>query len=225
MLEKGIQKSDIDRRKLFITSKVWNDHRGYEKAKEAFEKTLKDLQLDDLDLYLIHWPANDWQYGHAKEVNRSTWQALIDFYKESKIRAIGVSNFKSHHLEQLMDMGIQPMVNQIETHPGLVYEKTIRYCQDHNILVEAWSPLGSGRVLQNSTLCDLGKKYDKSVAQICLRYILQKGICVLPKSTHEDRMIENSDIFDFSLADHDVKIIDKIGGIGGNGLDPEQVDF
>ncbi len=117
------------------------------------------------------------------------------------------------------------MVNQIETHPGLVYEKTIQYCQNHHILVEAWSPLGSGRVLQNQTLADLGKKYDKSVAQICLRYVLQNGICVLPKSTHENRMIENSDIFDFSLADDDRKTIDKIGKISGRWLDPDEVDF
>lgn len=222
----GIRKSRIDRKDLFITSKVWNSERGYRKTILAFEKTLNDLQLEYLDLYLIHWPANRKQFDNWKDINRETWKALEDLYRDGKIKSIGVSNFLVSHLEDLLEnCEIQPMVNQIEYHPGFMQKDIVDFCNKNNILVEAWSPLGTGKMLENEVLINIAKKYKKSPAQICIKWILQNEILPLPKSITPTRIAENIDVFDFEIAKEDMEIINSMPYFGGSGLNPDEVDF
>lgn len=221
----GIKKSGIEREKLFVTSKVWNTERGYEKTIAAFETTLTDLGLDYLDLYLIHWPASSSQYDNWEKINLETWKALTELYKAGKIKSIGVSNFMPHHLEALMKTEVPPMVNQIEYHPGLNQEETVDYCKKHGILVEAWSPLGTGRMLNNETLKFIAGKYGKSVAQLCIRWCLQNGVLPLPKSVTPARIVENADVFDFDITAEDMSDINAMPYFGGSGLHPDKIDF
>lgn len=222
---KGIKESSVPRENLFITSKVWNSERGYEKTIAAFEKTLADLGLDYLDLYLIHWPASQKDYDNWEEINLETWRAMTDLYKAGKIKSIGVSNFKPHHLAALMKTEVKPMVNQIEFHPGFMQEETVKYCRDNDILVEAWSPLGTGRMLSNPVLQEIAGHYGKSVAQICIRWCIQHDVLPLPKSVTPSRILENIQIFDFEINEEDMQRIDALDNFGGSGLDPDEVDF
>lgn len=221
----GIIEAGVPREELFITSKVWNTERGYEKTLAAFEKTLADLQTDYLDLYLIHWPASVNQFENWEELNVGTWKAMTELYKAGKIKSIGVSNFMEHHLEALMKTEVKPMVNQIEYHPGQMQEEVVKYCQENDILVEAWSPLGTGRILNNETLKEIAAKYDKSVAQICIKWVLQNGLLPLPKSVTPSRIEENTKVFDFVISDEDMKTIDAMEYCGGSGWHPDEVDF
>lgn len=221
----GIKKSGINRNDIFVTSKVWNSKRGYEKTIAACEKSLADLGLDYLDLYLIHWPASVKDYSNWDEVNLSTWQAMIELCKSGKVRAIGVSNFLPHHIESLLKTEIPPMVNQIEYHPGFMQQETVDYCNKNNILIEAWSPIGSGRLLQNEFLKNVAAKYNKSVAQLCIRWCLQNGALPLPKSVTPSRIKENTMVFDFEISQEDMEAINKIGLCGESGLHPDKVDF
>ena len=211
---------------LFVTGKLWNTERGYDKTIAAFEKTLQDLDTDYLDLYLIHWPASPSQYPNWREINSETWRALETLYDQGKVRAIGVSNFGVSHLEALLeDCRISPMVNQIEVHPGQNQTEIVEFCRDYDILVEAWSPLGTGRMLANPVLNEIGEAHDKSAAQVCIRWLLQRGILPLPKSVTPHRIAENIDVFDFELTDEDMNRINEIPYFGGSGLDPDKVDF
>ena len=226
---KGIKDSGIDRQDLFVTSKLWNDQRGYESTKQAFQATLDRLQMDYLDLYLIHWPANEKQFGdQAKEINAETWRAMEELYQAGKIRAIGLSNFMPHHIVDLMKTAkVAPAVDQIEVHPGWPHTEEVKYLQAHNILVEAWAPLGGqgAKVMTNPTMLQLADKYGKTPAQISLRWVLQQGVLPLPKSVHEDRMIQNQDIFDFELSDEDMRKISLLPNLGGQCADPDAVDY
>ncbi|MBY8908985.1 aldo/keto reductase [Salinicoccus roseus] len=221
----AIKESGIAREDIFITSKLWNEDRGYENTKQAFENTLKELGTDYLDLYLIHWPANEKQFDDWKEINLDTWKAMTELYKEGKIKAIGVSNFMTNHLEVLLDTEVKPMVNQIEYHPGYTQDAVVDLCRKHDILVEAWSPIGSGRLLENEDLTKIADKYEKSVAQLCIRYVLQNDVLPLPKSVTPSRIEENTDIFDFEIMDEDMKTIDAMENVGFSGMDPNEVDF
>ncbi|WP_414632230.1 aldo/keto reductase [Clostridium sp. UBA1652] len=221
----GIAESKVPREELFVTSKVWNKDRGYEKTIAAFNKTLSDLGLDYLDLYLIHWPANSKQFSNWDELNLETWRAMTQLYKEGKIRAIGVSNFLPHHLKSLMKTEIPPMINQIEFHPGQMQRETVDYCKKHNMLVEAWSPLGTGRMLSNETLKEIAAKYNKSVAQLCIRWGLQNEVLPLPKSVTPSRIKENTEIFDFVISDEDMSTISSMEYCGGSGMNPDEVKF
>lgn len=222
----GIRKSGVCREDLFVTSKVWNTERGYEKTLAAFDKTLADLGLEYLDLYLIHWPANEKQFENWQEINKDTWRAMETLYLEGKIKSIGVSNFLVHHLEPLLAVAkIEPMINQIEFHPGQMQLNTVEFCKRNQILVEAWSPLGTGRMLSNSTLMAIAEKYQKSVAQLCIRWCLQNGVLPLPKSVTPSRIEENTEVFDFVLSVEDMKIINDMKYCGGSGLNPDEVEF
>ena len=222
---KAIKECGVAREELFVTSKVWNAERGYEKTLAAFEKTAADLGVDYLDLYLIHWPANEVQYEDPDEVNLSTWKAMIELYKAGKVKAIGVSNFLPHHIEPLMKTEVPPMVNQIEYHPGYMQSQTVEYCKANGIVVEAWSPLGCGRLLGNEALLQIAGKYGRSVAQICIRWCLQNGILPLPKSVTPSRIEENSKVFDFEIDAADMELINSMELCGFSGLDPDKVTF
>lgn len=217
-IREGLKAAGISREELFVTSKVWNADLGYEKTLEAFNTSLTKLGLDYLDLYLIHWPVEGKYKG--------SWKALETLYKEGKIKAIGVSNFQIHHLQNLMENAeIKPMVNQVELHPRLSQKELHAFCKQHHIQLEAWSPLMQSQLLDNSTLQEIGTKYKKSVAQVILRWDLQNGIVIIPKSTKEHRIIENSTIFDFELSADDMKQIDRLNENHRVGPDPDNFDF
>ncbi|MGL5086944.1 MAG: aldo/keto reductase, partial [Clostridium sp.] len=196
----AIKNSGIVREDIFVTSKLWNSEQGYESTLKAFEQTLEDLKLEYLDLYLIHWPVVKGHKEDWKEVNLETWRAFEELYKEGKIKAIGVSNFKVHHLKNILDnCVVKPVVNQIELHPSLNQDEMVSFCKERNILVEAWSPLSTGRIFEVKEMQEVADKYGKTIAQICIRWSLQKGILPLPKSVTPSRIIENTNVFDFEI--------------------------
>lgn len=223
----ALRQTDLSREDIFITSKVWNTDRGYDQTMAAFEKTIAELRVDYLDLYLIHWPANRKQFGdQARKLNADTWRALEDLYQAGRVRAIGVSNFMPNHLLELMvDSRIKPMVDQIEYHPGWPQEATRRFCQRHGILVEAWRPLGTKVALENPLIQEIADKYQHSPAQVCLRWSIQQGLLPLPKSVNPERMKANADIFDFELTEDEMDVISSIRIVSAKNQIPDQVDF
>ncbi|AOO76136.1 aldo/keto reductase [Latilactobacillus curvatus] len=223
----ALKESDIAREDIFVTSKLWNTERGYDATKAAFAQTIATLGVDYLDLYLIHWPANTKQFeAKDAELNAETWRAMEDLYNEGKIRAIGVSNFMPHHLDALMKTAvIKPMADQIEVHPGWPQAEAVRYNQVHDILVEVWAPLGEASALSNETIATIATKHGKTAAQVCLRWGIQQGVLPLPKSTHQERMAQNTDIFDFELTDSEMTQISALENLGGQCMVPDDVDF
>ncbi|WP_033829616.1 aldo/keto reductase [Bacillus andreraoultii] len=214
----AIKESGIPREDLFITTKVWNTDQGYDNTLKAFDTSMKKLGLDYLDLYLIHWPGKD------KYVE--TWHALEKLYKDGRVRAIGVSNFHIHHLQKLMEQSDEkPVINQVELHPYLSQKELITFCQNEGIAVEAWSPLGRGRLLNDPTLVEIGKKYGKTAAQVTLRWHLQNEVIVIPKSVTPSRIKENAEIFDFELTEEEMKKIDSLNKNERTGKDPDEFLF
>ncbi|XOK59795.1 aldo/keto reductase [Paenibacillus elgii] len=213
----AIQASSIPRDQLFITTKVWNADQGYDSTLRAFEESRRKLQLEVIDLYLIHWPGKD-KY-------KETWKALEKLYKDGLVRAIGVSNFKVHHLEDLLqDSEIVPAVNQVEFHPLLIQQELRTFCREHKIQLEAWSPLMQGN-LDLPLLSELAGKYGKTPAQIILRWDLQHGVVTIPKSIRESRIRENIDVFDFTLSDEDMARLDGLNQDRRFGPDPDHIEF
>ncbi|WP_342539763.1 aldo/keto reductase [Sporosarcina sp. FSL K6-1540] len=217
-IREAVKETGIAREDLFITSKVWNSELGYASTIAAYEESLTKLGLDYLDLYLIHWPVA----GKYKEA----WRALETLYKEGRVKAIGVSNFQIHHLEDLMkDAEIKPMVNQVEYHPRLTQKELSGFCRKQDIQLEAWSPLMAGQLLDNTDLQEIADKYGKSIAQVILRWDLQNGVITIPKSTKEHRIAENATVFDFELTADDMKRIDSLNQNHRVGPDPDNFDF
>ncbi len=200
----GIKQSGIDRKELFVTSKVWVEDSGYEKAKKAFDTSLNKLGLDYLDLYLIHRPRGD---------VKGSWKAMEELYKEGRIKAIGVSNFTPAQINDLMKgSSVKPAVNQIETHAFFQQPGDREFLKENNIQMEAWSPLAQGRngLFTNETLAEIGKKYNKTNAQVSLRWHYQRGIVAIPRTSQTAHMKENLNVFDFELSESDMKTIAKL---------------
>ena len=222
----GIRMSGVAREKLFVTSKLWNDVRGYDETLKEFGNSLKRLNMDYLDLFLIHWPRPIAFRDNYEEVNRETWRAFEHLLNEGYVRAIGVSNFLPKHLKALLKSAeVVPMIDQIEFHPGWMQPEAVSFCEEHGILVEAWSPLGSGKLLSDPALVTLAEKYNRSTAQICLRWCLQKGKLPLPKSTTPSRIEENLRLFDFQISKEDSDLIDGLACVGRTGSDPDNAKF
>ena len=220
--EKGVGRAlntnGIPREAVFVVSKVWNSDQGYDAAIRAYQDSLDRLEMDYLDLYLVHWPVG----GKYKE----TWRALEDLYMQGKVRAIGVSNFLKHHLEDLNATArITPMINQMEFHPYLVQAELMEYCQENRIQYEAWSPLMQGRIFSMGEFEKLAGKYGKSIAQVVLRWDLQKGVVTIPKSTKKDRIASNAALFDFELSASDMELLDSLDRGQRFGPDPDNFDF
>ena len=214
----GVKEASVAREELFVVSKVWNSDQGYESTLKAFDDSLKRLGMDYLDLYLIHWPVE----GKYKE----TWRALEKLYAEGRVRAIGVSNFLQHHLEDLMaDAEVVPMVNQMEFHPYLVQQELLDFCNKNTIQYEAWSPMMQGKIFGMDAFEALAKKYNKTIAQIVLRWDLQKGVVTIPKSTKKERIESNAAIFDFEITQEDMELLDAMDRQQRFGPDPDTFDF
>lgn len=222
----AIRESEVPREELFITSKVWNDARGYENTLKAFDVSMEKLGLDYLDLYLIHWP-NPLEFRDCWESkNAETWRAMEELYKTGKIRAIGISNFRPHHIDTLLKTAmVVPMVNQICIHPGYLLSETISYCQEKGILLEAYSPLGTGKIFEAAEITPIAEKYGKSVAQVCLRWSLQKGFLPLPKSVTVSRIHENIDLFDFELTSAEMAVLSNMENICGDHGHPDEKKY
>jgi len=214
----AIKESSVPRDELFITTKVWNSDQGYDSTLAAFEESISKLGLDYIDLYLIHWPVK----GKYKD----TWKALEKLYKDGRVRAIGVSNFQIYHLQDIFeDCEIKPMVNQVEYHPKLTQKELQTFCEQHHIQLEAWSPLMKGQVLSEEIIVQIAEKYQKTPAQVVLRWDLQNRVVTIPKSVTPTRIKQNAEIFDFELTVEEMQAIDQLNENKRTGADPDNFDF
>lgn len=221
-LGQAVKESQIPREDFFIVSKLWKSEMGYENTKKALEETLKRLQMEYLDLYLIHWPRPSEEYVNWKELDIETWRAMEELQMEGKIRGLGVSNFLPHHLENILqNCRVKPVVDQLELHPGYMQPSAVQYCKEHDIWMQAWSPIGRGRVFENQLITELTGKYGVSPAQICLRFLIQNDIIPIPKSSSIERMKENMDVFGFEIEQEDMYRIASMPQCGWSGEYPD----
>ena len=215
---KAIRESGIPREDIFLTTKVWNDDQRERRTLAAFEESLQRLGTEYVDLYLVHWPV--------KGCYQETWQVMEEIHQSGRAKAIGVSNFMIHHLEDILsDSQIVPAVNQIEFHPFLVQPELLKFCQEHQIQVEAWSPLMQGKIVNEPSVLRIAEKYQKTPAQIVLRWDLQHEVVTIPKSIHLDRIVENAQIFDFKLSEVDMNALDALDQGKRVGPDPDNFGF
>jgi diketogulonate reductase-like aldo/keto reductase len=215
----GIRRSGLKRRDVFITTKLSTDNARAGLTRETFYESLDKLGTDYIDLYLIHWPVDGWQ---------KCWEQMVELYTERRVRAIGVSNFQPHHLNSLLSVSdMRPAVNQIESSPQFVNQEAIDFTHTKQVDVEAYSPLGGtgGNLLGNPALTQIADKYGKSPAQVVIRWHLQRGVIVIPKSTHAERIKQNIDVFDFELSDDDLHAISALDTGSRNGADPDNFNF
>ena len=222
----AIKESGIPREEIFLTTKLWNENHSYDLVLSSFEESLKKLQTDYIHLFLIHWPNTVKFRDNWQSANAETWRAMEELYQAGKIKAIGVSNFLPHHFEELKKTAtIFPMVNQIFLAPGELQKEVVSYCQEHNVLLEAYSPLGTGKIFDVPEMQELSDKYGKTIAQIAIRWSLQHGFLPLPKSVTPSRIEENLAVFDFELSDEDMQRIDQLDGVVGKATNPDTTGF
>jgi diketogulonate reductase-like aldo/keto reductase len=215
---KAIRESGIPREDIFLTTKVWNGDQREKRTMAAFEESLERLGTDYVDLYLVHWPV--------KGCYQETWKVMEEIYHSGRAKAIGVSNFMTHHLEDILaDSQVVPTVNQVEFHPFLVQPALLKFCQEHQIQVEAWSPLMQGQIVNVANIQKIGKKYNKTPAQVALRWNLQHKVVTIPKSANPKRIVENAQIFDFELSDADMQALDALDQGKRVGPDPDNFNF
>ncbi len=223
---KAIRLSGIPRKDLFITTKLWNANHSYDLTMRSFDESMNKLGLDYLDLFLIHWPNPLAFRDRWEQANAESWKAMEELYEAGKIRAIGISNFRPHHMDALLKTAkITPMVNQIRLCPGDTQDETVAYCREHQMVIEAYSPLGTGRIFDVPEMQTLARKYNRSIAQICIRWSLQRGYLPLPKSVTPARIQENLHVFDFELSEDDVQLIANLKGCVGYASDPDTRTF
>lgn len=204
-LAKGLKETGISRKEVQIASKAWYDELGYEEVKAAFSRTLERLETDYVDFYMIHWPKADENDPDWKEKDLQTWKALTELKQEGKILHIGMSNFLPHHLDNILrNADCMPEIDQLEMHIGYSQETAREYCQQNGILVQAWGPLGRGRVNDNAVINGMTEKYGKTFSQISLRFLIQKGVMPIPKSISREHMLDNARIFDFEISEEDM---------------------
>lgn len=220
-INEALSEGIVSREELFITSKVWNDHTTYEETLQAYEEALKKMQLDYLDLYLLHWPGLDNDNDFIPQ-----WQALETLYKEGKVKNIGVCNFHVHHLEKLLAVAeVVPAINQIELNPLQSQKKVHSFNIEKGIQTEAWTPLVNGEILENKILHTIASKYNKTTAQVILRWQIQTNVITIPKSLTPSRIKENIDIYDFELTADDILLIESLNEDGHYGPNPDHFDF
>ncbi|SIT95604.1 Aldo/keto reductase [Epilithonimonas bovis DSM 19482] len=218
--------SKIPRKDLYLTTKIWNSNRSTLGIKTSVEQSLKKLQTNYLDLLLIHWPANEKQFANWKEINAETWKAMEELYKTGVVKSIGVSNFMLPHIKALLESAeIIPAVNQIEFHPGYTQPKVVDYCKEKGIAIEAWSPIGSGRLLKDRDLKAIADQYNVSPAILCIQFCLQCGVVVLPKSENKENINNNLHFNRFEISESDMEKLKTLKETGFSGLNPETVDF
>lgn len=222
----GIRQSGLKREEIFVTSKLRNADHGYKATLDAFDLTMEKLGLEYLDLYLIHWPNPVQFRTHWEAATAGTWAAFEELYKKGKIKAIGISNFMPHHIDTLMKTAkIKPMVNQLKLCPSVTQPEAVEYCRKNGIVVEAYSPFGTGGIFKVEEMQRLADKYGKTIGQICLRWCLQKGFVSLPKSANPMRIKENTEIFDFELTDKDIDLISNLKGFVTDIPKPDEILF
>lgn len=223
-LGRAIRELGLPREELLIQDKLWNTCFGYTEAQEACKKTLRKLKTDYLDVYLIHWPAVLRTHGERwREVNQETWRGIEKLYEEGYVRAIGVCNFRVRHLKELERTAeTMPHIDQMEFHPGMMQSETLSYCRENEICIEASSPLGNGRILSNGVLCKLAEEKGVSVAALCLKWALKHNVVIIPKTTRENRLKENLQLYDFDLSRQEMSLIDGLSFCGGLGIDPDE---
>jgi diketogulonate reductase-like aldo/keto reductase len=223
---RAVKASGIPRNEIFVTSKLHNDKHGYANTKAAFEETMEKLGLDYLDLFLVHWPNPAKFRSNWEESNAESWRAFEEFYKAGRIRALGISNFHDHHIRALLKTAaIIPTVNQIRLCPGCTQDAVVAASREHQMILEAYSPLGRNAILGDPIIKKTAEKYHKTPAQICVRFCLDLGFLPLPKSANPQRIRENADVFDFELSREDLEALKKVPGIPVYPRDPDTITF
>ncbi len=208
---RAIRESGIPREEIFLTTKLWNPDQGYESALQAIDESLGKLGLAYVDLYMVHWPTADVEAKATMNRREETWKAMEEIYKSGKAKSIGVSNYTIKHLEEMKKYAtVFPSVDQVEFHPYLYQRELLEYCKKNNIILEAYRPLTNGKRMDNDTISTIAKKYNKTNAQVLIRWSLQHGCVPLPKSVHQDRVQENINVFDFELTEDDMSMIDAL---------------
>lgn len=219
----AIRESGIPRKEFYIASKLWKDEMGYDNVRKAFERTLDNLKTDYLDLYLIHWPLPEPGYKNWRRLDKETWRAMEELYLEGQVKTIGLSNFLPHHIENILEnCTVKPAVDQIEYHPGYSQEAAVNYCREKGIAVQAWSPIGRTRILEEPLIKELADKYGTTPAQVCLKFAVQRGIIPLPKASSRERMKENLNLFSFRLDMEDIWRLATMPQTGWSGEHPDR---
>ena len=222
----ALKESGVPREEIFLTTKLHNKKHGYEKTKEAIDESLQKLDTSYIDLLLIHWPNPIYSRENWKEANAGSWKAMEEAVATGKLKSLGVSNFLPHHLDALLETAeIKPAVNQILLNPSEMQPEVVKYNNDHDIINEAYSPLGTGKIFDVEELKDLAQKYNKTIAQLVLRWSLQHDFLPLPKTVTKERVWENAEIFDFEIDAEDMKVIDGLTGRAGSAKDPDTIEF